>query len=80
MREGSRPRTGRIGDRMVALFLLGAVATGPPVLGLMGAPVRVFGIPLLFAWLFGIWAAVIGLLALAVTGRGGDGAEAPPEE
>ena len=58
-----------MGDRMIALFLLGAVALGPPALGLAAGPVFILGIPLLFAWLFGVWAAVIGLLALAIARR-----------
>lgn len=80
----ARLRNDRLGDRMIALFLLGAVATGPPILGIVGVPGFVFGIPLLYAWLLAIWAIIIGLLAFSVASRSeaiGDGrGDVPPED
>ncbi|WP_035694019.1 hypothetical protein [Azospirillum halopraeferens] len=54
---------GRI-DRVVALFLLGAIAFNPPLLRVFGAGETVFGWPLLHVYILGVWAAVIVLLAL----------------
>jgi len=54
------PRT----DRLVALFLLAAVAFNPPLLRVFGAGDTVFGWPLLYVYILGVWAGVIVLSAL----------------
>ncbi len=56
-------------ERLVALFLAGWIAFNPPILGLFGVPVTVFGVPLLYLYLFAGWAGVIGLAALIVERR-----------
>jgi hypothetical protein len=55
-------------DQFVALLLLAALAFSPPLLAIFGVPELVFGVPVLFLYLFGAWAALIGLLAF-VSGR-----------
>lgn len=50
---------------MAGLFLLAAVLFSPPLLGLFGVEGTVLGVPVLYAGVFGIWAAVILLAALA---------------
>ncbi len=56
----------RSGQRLVALFLFGMVLFNPLVVGLfdVGAENRLFGIPLLFLYLFVGWAILIGLIAV----------------
>ncbi|MFO1268801.1 MAG: tetratricopeptide repeat protein [Rubrivivax sp.] len=51
-------------QRLVALFGLGALLLTYPLLGLFNLPATVGGIPLLYAYLFGAWGALIALLAL----------------
>lgn len=50
---------------MAGLFLLAAVLFSPPLLDLFGVEGTVLGVPVLYAGVFGIWAAVILLAALA---------------
>ena len=52
-----------IGERSVALFLLGAVAFSPPLLAIAQLPAQIFGIPLLYVYLFAAWSVIIVLLA-----------------
>jgi len=53
-------------QRLAALFLLGVVLFNYPVLALFNRVADVLGIPVLYAFIFGAWAALIGLLALVV--------------
>ncbi|MBL8286954.1 MAG: hypothetical protein JNL85_03135 [Rubrivivax sp.] len=61
-------------QRLVALFALGTLLLTYPVLALFNRDGLVFGVPILYAYLFGAWAALIALLAL--TARLPPGAEA----
>ncbi len=76
---------GATGERLVALFLLGVVCLGPPFLLIFDGPVRVFGIPLLYLYLFAVWALLIVLLACAIEltrqdeRTNGNGDRLPPE-
>jgi hypothetical protein len=54
------------GQRLVAIFLLGGVALHDPVLSLCTRRGDVAGIPLSYAYLFGVWGVLIALMALAV--------------
>lgn len=56
-------------DRLVAAFLLGAVVLNPPLLIVfdVGSEITVFGIPVLFVYVFAAWLAVIGVVAAAVS-------------
>lgn len=56
---------GATGERLVALFILGVVCLSPPLMLIFDSQTRVFGVPLLYLYLFGIWAILIILLACA---------------
>ncbi len=58
------------GQKLVAIFLLGCVLLNYPVLYLFNSPRTVLGIPVLFAYIFGAWALLIGLMAYAIEKRG----------
>ena len=62
------PRT----DRLVALFLMAAVAFNPPLLRVFGAGDTVFGWPLLYVYMFAVWGGVIVLSALHLERGGGE--------
>jgi hypothetical protein len=64
------------GQRLTALAGLGGLLLTPPLLWLVDHPGRIFGIPVLYAWIFGVWAMLILLMALAVEWRH----PAPPDE
>lgn len=53
-------------ERLAAAFLLGLVLFMPPLLAVASKDIMVWGIPLLYLWLFGGWLALIGVLALVV--------------
>jgi len=53
-------------QRLVALCLLGFLLFGYPLLAAFNVQETVLGIPLLYAYFFVAWGALIGLMALAV--------------
>lgn len=57
-------RSGLKGQRFAAIFLLGCVAFNYPLLYLFNARDAVFGVPVLYAFIFSVWAVLIALLAL----------------
>jgi hypothetical protein len=57
-------RSGMKGQRFAAVFLLGCVAFNYPFLYLFNTQGHVFGVPLLYAYVFLAWAVVVLLLAL----------------
>ena len=57
-------RSGIKGQRFAAIFLLGCVAFNYPLLSLFNSRDTLLGVPLLYAYIFGIWAVLIALLAL----------------
>ncbi|HEY6908336.1 MAG TPA: hypothetical protein VI356_03135 [Myxococcales bacterium] len=59
-------RSGITGQRLAAIFLLGCILLNYPILSLFSRAGAILGIPLLYAYLFGAWAALIGLMAVAV--------------
>jgi len=59
-------RTTMKGPRLVAVFLLGVLLFNYPLLALFNRTVLVFGVPLLYAYIFVSWAVLIGLAALVV--------------
>ena len=61
---------GPVAPRLVALLCAGALAFGYPLLALFNLPTTVLGVPALYAYLFGAWAVLIGLIAAAVPPRG----------
>jgi hypothetical protein len=54
------------GQRLVALFLLGVLLLNYPLMNLFAAPSQVLGIPVLYAYVFAVWALLIGVMALVV--------------
>ncbi len=52
------------GQRLAALFLLGCLLFNYPLLQLFARDGALFGIPLLYCYVFGAWAGLIGLMAL----------------
>ncbi len=57
-------RHGLTGERLFALFLLGALLFTPPWLGVFDRPRLVAGTPLLYLYLFVAWGLLILLMAL----------------
>jgi len=68
---------GRMRERLMALFMLGALLLTPPLLIVFNQVTRVLGVPTLYLYLFVVWAALIALVALAV-GRW-DASDGPDE-
>jgi len=62
-------RSNITGQRLAAVFLLGCVLFNYPLIALFNRPGEVFGIPLLYFYIFGAWAALIALMAWAVERR-----------
>ncbi|AQV02803.1 hypothetical protein B2D07_00310 [Desulfococcus multivorans] len=52
--------------RLIALFLLGYILLNNPLLSLFNQPGMVWGIPLFFGYIFGVWLLLIILILLAV--------------
>jgi hypothetical protein len=59
-------KPGRRSARLVALAMLGSLLFNFPLLALFNRPGTVAGIPVLYAWIFGAWIALIALMAIAV--------------
>jgi len=59
------------GQRLAALFLLGFLLFNYPLLTLFAGASQVLGIPVLYAYVFLVWALLIGLMALVVEKRDG---------
>ena len=57
---------GRRGPRLVGLFLLGCLLFNYPLLALFNVKAALFGIPLLYAYLFASWGLLIALAALVM--------------
>jgi hypothetical protein len=58
-----------VAQRLVAVFLLGALLFNFPFIALFNGAGEVFGIPILYAYVFGVWLALIILVALVVERR-----------
>ncbi len=53
--------------RLIGLFLLGYILLNHPLLSLFNLPRLVWGIPLLYGYLFGVWALLIVLVILIIS-------------
>jgi hypothetical protein len=53
-------------QRLVALFLLGCLLFSYPLLSLFNVSGTVAGIPILYAYLFGVWILLIALMIVVV--------------
>ena len=51
------------GQRLVALCMLGALLFNFPILALFNVPGTLFGVPVLYAYIFIAWAVLIALMA-----------------
>jgi len=78
----------RDGERLGAIFLLGLILFNPLLVQVFdgGADVAVFGVPLLYLYLFVSWAVLIGLMAVvtertsAHAGTTGEARSTNPED
>ncbi len=68
------PPPRRLRDVAVLLPLLGLFAWMPPIIGLFSGNAHFFGVPVIVAWLFGVWVVLIAS-ALALSRRLGTGDE-----
>jgi hypothetical protein len=62
-------KSGQRTARLVALAILGCLMFNYPILALFNRPGTIFGIPVLYAWIFGAWTVLIVLMARAVERR-----------
>jgi hypothetical protein len=60
-------RSGTTGQQLAALFTLGCVLFNYPILSLFARDGEIAGVPLLYAYAFGAWALLIGLMAAALS-------------
>ena len=60
------------GQRLAALFLLGLFLLNYTLLNLFAGAGQLLGIPILYAYVFGVWVLLIGAMALVVEIRGDD--------
>ncbi len=56
------------GERLIAVFLFGCLLFNYPLLYLFNIDQRLFGVPLLYYYVFAAWGLLIALMA-AVVGR-----------
>lgn len=61
-------RLRRNGEWSVVLFVVALLAFNPPVLSIFSVPELIFGIPVLYLYIFAAWGGAIVLLALNVSG------------
>ncbi len=54
----------QLGERLVALFLLAVLLLNPPLLLIFDTSISVAQVPILYLYLFAVWALLIGLLAV----------------
>lgn len=59
-------RPSATGERLFFLFLIGVFLFNPPALSIFDVPRQVFGIPLLYLYLFACWGAMLLLVAFII--------------
>jgi hypothetical protein len=57
------------GQRFVALCMFGILLFNYPILSLFNVPGTLFGVPLLYAYMFIAWAALIAVMAYIAESR-----------
>jgi hypothetical protein len=62
-----------LNERLVALFLLGALFFSPIFIRLFGNGATIFGLPLLYVYVFVAWGLIIALVALVAEKSKGSG-------
>ena len=55
--------------RLIGLFLLGYLLFNHPLISLFNMPDLVWGIPLLYAYIFGVWVLIIFFAALIASDK-----------
>jgi len=68
--SGRQSESDRFTPRLIAVAMLGLPLFMPPLMSLFDRNARVFGMPILMAYLFIAWAVVIGLVAAIKRGSG----------
>ncbi len=58
------------GQRLAALCLLGLLLFNYPLLAVFNVPGTLLGVPVLYAYFFIAWAALIALMALVIEHKG----------
>lgn len=64
-------RPGFTGEGLFFLFLLGVFLFNPPLLSIFDIPRQLFGVPLLYLYLFACWGALLLSVAFVIE-TGGD--------
>jgi hypothetical protein len=59
-------------QRFVALCILGVLLFNFPILALFNVSGSIMGVPVLYAYIFGAWAALIALMAFVAEALGRD--------
>ncbi len=59
-------RSGSTGQRLVAIFLAGWILLDYPILSLFSRSRAIFGVPLLYAYVFSTWGLLIVLMAWVI--------------
>jgi hypothetical protein len=67
-------RPGVTGEGLFFLFLLGVFLFNPPLLSIFDIPRQLFGVPLLYIYLFACWGTLLLLVAFIIE-KGGDADE-----
>ena len=62
-------RPGIRGQRLIAVFLFGCLLFNYPLLSLFNIDYRLFGIPVLYVYMFAAWGVLIALTAAVVERR-----------
>jgi hypothetical protein len=62
-------RSGTAGQRLTAIFMMGCVLLNYPILFLFAQPGWLASVPLLYAYVFGVWAVLIALMAWVIERR-----------
>ena len=57
------------GQRLIALFVLGCLLFNYPILSLFNVSAEVFGVPVLYAYIFAAWTLLIAMMAFAAESR-----------
>jgi hypothetical protein len=68
-------RSSVTGEGLFFLFLLGVFLFNPPLLSIFDIPRQLFGVPLLYLYLFTCWGALLVMVAFIIE-KGGDAQEA----
>lgn len=74
------PRPGYNSERLVFLFAVGLIAFNAPILRMFDKIDSVFGIPVLYFYLFLAWACLIAYAALAIDRPGMDDHQAEGDD